>query len=146
MHRSKIDAATRHDLISALQAVGLRKSKVRLVMLQSLRTALPQHFTVDDLREALRGQGLKAPLSTVYNCLSDFTRAGLLRRLSVGNGEVYYDTRVDAHHHVFIEGRQELLDINASDVEILDDGTIRLPKDLLGHAADRIDLFVTIKT
>ncbi len=138
-------SASRPELIAALQAAGLRKSKARVAALQALRSGLPRHFEVEDLRDALHNQGLKAHLSTVYNCLNDFTRVGLLRRLTLANGAVFYDSRTDAHHHLYIEERQELRDIDPAEVEIRDDGTIRLPRDLLQGKTNRVDLLVTLK-
>jgi len=145
MRKTNDAAATRRDLAAELQAAGLRKSKSRLALLRSMRAELPPHFTVHDLREAVRSQRLKASLATVYNCLNDFTRAGLLTRISAPTGELYYDTRCDRHHHVFIEERMELLEIEDSDVEIHADGTIKIPPRHLRHESGRIELLVIIK-
>lgn len=145
MQSDNTEAAARRSLVAELRASGLRISKSRLALLHSMRTVLPRHFTVQDLRLAVRSQRLKLCLATVYNSLNDFVRVGLLARVSVPTGEVYYDSRRDPHHHVFVEERTELLDIEDSDVEIGEDGAIGLSPNCVQHASGRIELMVAIK-
>ena len=53
-------------------------------------------------------------LATVYNTLHQFTEAGLIRELAVDSSKTYFDTNVSDHHHFFIEGQNEVLDIPRS--------------------------------
>ena len=52
-------------------------------------------------------------LATVYNTLHQFTEVGLLRQVAVDGSKTYFDTNESEHHHFFIEGENELLDIPA---------------------------------
>ena len=45
--------------------------------------------------------GVRVSLATVYNCLRQFTDAGLLREVVVDASRLYFDTNVGQHHHFF---------------------------------------------
>lgn len=79
-------------------------------------------------------------LATVYNTLSLFTEAGLLRPVSVDGSKTYYDTNVTAHQHFYAEDSHELLDI--SDPHILID---KLPVAPRGYEISRVDLVIRIR-
>src|SRR3712207_8369953 len=57
-------------------------------------------------------------LATVYNTLHQFTEAGLLRQLAVDGSKAYFDTNPTEHHHFFIEGDDELIDVPADGVAV----------------------------
>jgi Fur family iron response transcriptional regulator len=63
--------------------------------------------------EATRGK-VPVSLATVYNTLHQFTDAGLLRQVAVDASKSYFDTNNSAHHHFFIEDKDELMDIPMS--------------------------------
>ena len=50
-------------------------------------------------------------LATVYNTLHQFTDVGLLRQVAVDGSKTYFDTNISQHHHFFVEGENDLLDI-----------------------------------
>jgi len=50
-------------------------------------------------------------LATVYNNLHQFTRAGLVRQISVDGSKAFFDTNPTEHHHFFIAAEHVLLDI-----------------------------------
>ena len=55
-------------------------------------------------------------LATVYNTLHQFTEVGLLRQVAVDGSKTYFDTNASDHHHFFVEGDNELVDIPGADV------------------------------
>ncbi|MGO7763441.1 Fur family transcriptional regulator, partial [Rhizobium ruizarguesonis] len=57
-------------------------------------------------------------LATVYNTLHQFTESGLIRVLAVESAKTYFDTNVSDHHHFFVEGENEVLDITVSNLTI----------------------------
>ncbi len=57
-------------------------------------------------------------LATVYNTLHQFTEAGLIRVLAIESAKTYFDTNISDHHHFFVEGRNEVLDIPISNLQI----------------------------
>lgn len=138
-------ASFRQTLIDDLRAAGLTSTESRLALLQVMRTHLPHHFTTDDLRRSIEAHQLKASVATMYNCLKTFTRVGLLRRVQIVDGELHYETRADAHHHVFEEASGELIDLDPADVEIHPGGTIRVPAQHIEGREDRGEMFVTVK-
>ena len=50
--------------------------------------------------------------------LHQFTEAGMIRVLAVESTKTYFDTNVSDHHHFFVEGHNEVLDIPISTLTI----------------------------
>ncbi|WP_346306231.1 transcriptional repressor [Phyllobacterium sp.] len=48
---------------------------------------------------------------SIYNTLHQFTQAGMLRILAVEGAKTYFDTNVSDHHHFFVEGENQVIDI-----------------------------------
>lgn len=57
-----------------------------------------------------RGAGQTMALGTVYNTLNQFTRAGLLRQISLDTTKSFFDTNTSEHPHFYIEGEDVLID------------------------------------
>ena len=64
----------------------------------------------------LRATAVPVSLATVYNTLHQFTDVGLLRQVAVDGSKTYFDTNASEHHHFFVEGDNELVDIPGADV------------------------------
>jgi Fur family iron response transcriptional regulator len=79
-------------------------------------------------------------LATIYNTLHQFTEVGLLRQVAVEGSKAYFDTNASTHHHFFIEGADELLDIPSAEVVI---GKTPLPPE--GYEIERVDVVVRLK-
>jgi len=79
-------------------------------------------------------------LATVYNTLHQFTDVGLLRQVAVDGSKTYFDTNVSQHHHFFVEGENDLLDIPDADVVV---GRTPTPPD--GYEVARIDVVVRLR-
>ena len=118
---------------------GLRPSRARVALLRLLLEGGDRHLTPDDLRAQAEGLGLRFSLATIYNNLNRFNEAGLLRRITLGPGQVFFDTNTSHHHHVYDEGRGELRSVPARA-----DGLVDLPEDLAGIAPERLDIVVRI--
>src|SRR5260221_14679618 len=78
-------------------------------------------------------------LATVYNTLHQFTDVGLLRQVAVDGSKTYFDTNVSQHHHFFIEGENDLLDIPDAAVLV---GRTPIPPE--GYEGARIDVVVRL--
>ena len=66
--------------------------------------------------EATRAK-VPVSLATVrQHALHQFTEVGLLRQVAVDGSKTYFDTNASEHHHFFVEGEDELLDITGADV------------------------------
>jgi Fur family iron response transcriptional regulator len=79
-------------------------------------------------------------LATVYNTLHQFTEVGLLRQVAVDGSKSYFDTNNSQHHHFFVEDRNDLLDIPATDVLL---GQTPTPPE--GYEIARIDVVVRLR-
>ena len=79
-------------------------------------------------------------LATVYNTLHQFTDVGLLRQVAVDGSKTYFDTNVSDHHHFFVEGDNELVDIGGAEV-IVD----KAPQAPDGYEIARIDVVVRLR-
>jgi Fur family iron response transcriptional regulator len=70
-----------------------------------------RHVSAEDLHAEADAAGVRVSLATVYNTLHQFTEAGLLREVAVDGSRTYFDTNVSEHHHFFVEGEGELIDL-----------------------------------
>ncbi|MFJ6328138.1 MULTISPECIES: iron response transcriptional regulator IrrA [unclassified Rhizobium] len=103
---------------SRLRNVGLRPTRQRIALGDLLFAKGNRHLTVEELHEEAVAAGVPVSLATVYNTLHQFTEAGLIRVLAVESAKTYFDTNVSDHHHFFVEGHNEVLDIPISNLTI----------------------------
>lgn len=101
-----------------LRRSGLRPTRQRIALADLLFAKGDRHLTVEELHEEAVTAGVPVSLATVYNTLHQFTEAGMIRVLAVESARTYFDTNVSDHHHFFVEGRNEVLDIPVSNIEI----------------------------
>lgn len=101
-----------------LRKAGLRPTRQRVALGELLFAKGDRHLTVEELHEEAQDAGVPVSLATVYNTLHQFTEAGILRVLGVESAKTYFDTNVSDHHHFFIEGENEVLDIPISNLTI----------------------------
>lgn len=83
------------QLKKTIQAAGFRATKSRVAFLAMLGEAR-RPLSVSDISAAL---GSKADLVTVYRISESFERAGLVTRVEMRAGKVYYESAHGAHHH-----------------------------------------------
>jgi len=120
-----------------LSQAGLRPTKQRLRLSEWLFTGEDKHFTAEQLHRDVKDGTEPVSLATVYNTLSAFTRAGLLKTVTVDSNRVYYDTNTDAHYHFYDEDGLVLSDIDSRGIEIT--GLPDLP---VGADVERIDIII----
>jgi len=106
------------DTETRLRDCGLRPTRQRVALAALLFAKGDRHLTVEELHEEAIIAGVPVSLATVYNTLHQFTEAGLIRVLAVEGARTYFDTNTDDHHHFFVEGRNQVLDIPVSKLEI----------------------------
>ncbi|TNM66611.1 iron response transcriptional regulator IrrA [Aliirhizobium smilacinae] len=94
-----------------LRRYGLRPTRQRVALGDLLFAKGDRHLTVEELHEEAIIAGVPVSLATVYNTLHQFTEAGLIRVLAVEGAKTYFDTNTSDHHHFFVEGRNEVLDV-----------------------------------
>ncbi len=101
-----------------LRAAALRPTRQRVALGDLLFAKGDRHLTVEELHEEAVQAGVPVSLATVYNTLHQFTEAGMIRVLAVESAKTYFDTNVSDHHHFFVEGENDVLDIPVSNLTI----------------------------
>jgi Fur family iron response transcriptional regulator len=129
-----------HDVKAMLRKVGLRPTRQRMALGWILFGKGDRHLTAEMLYEEARKAKVPVSLATIYNSLHQFTEVGLLRQVAVEGSRAYFDTNVSSHHHFFIEGRDELLDIPSTDVVVG-----RTPAPPEGYEVARVDVVVRLR-
>ena len=107
-----------HDVRQRLRRAGLRPTRQRVSLGWLLFARGDRHVSAEMLFEEAMKARVPVSLATVYNTLHQFTEAGLIRVLAVESARTYFDTNISDHHHFFIEGRNEVLDIPVSNLQI----------------------------
>lgn len=123
-----------------LRRYGLRPTRQRIALADLLFAKGDRHLTVEELHEEAVTANVPVSLATVYNTLHQFTEAGLIRVLAVESAKTYFDTNVSDHHHFFIEGENEVLDIPVSNISISN-----LPEPPEGMEISHVDVVIRLR-
>ena len=129
-----------HDVKAMLRQVGLRPTRQRMALGWMLFGKGDRHLTAEMLYEEATRAKVPVSLATIYNTLHQFTEVGLLRQVAVDGSKAYFDTNASAHHHFFVEGDDELLDIPGADVIV---GKTPAPPE--GYEIARVDVVVRLR-
>ena len=138
--RSEMTGCPWHDVKANLRQVGLRPTRQRMALGWLLFGKGDRHLTAEMLYEEATRAKVPVSLATIYNTLHQFTEVGLLRQVGVDGSKAYFDTNTSSHHHFFIEGSDELVDIPSAEVMV---GKTPLPPE--GYEIDRVDVVVRLK-
>ncbi|MCB1473403.1 MAG: transcriptional repressor [Rhodobiaceae bacterium] len=123
-----------------LRGSGLRPTRQRLSLGALMFDGVDRHVTAEWLHEQARQAGVGVSLATVYNTLHQFVGAGLLREVAVEGSKSYFDTNTSDHHHFFLEGDGQLIDIAGSSIHVTG-----LPEIPHGHEVTHIDVVVRLR-
>ncbi len=104
--------------VERLRAHGLRPTRQRLDLVGVLFSQGDRHVSAEQVYSEALAAGAKVSLATVYNTLKQFTEAGLLVELAAAGAKSFFDTRVDSHHHFYVEDEGVMMDVSADDVGI----------------------------
>lgn len=140
LRKTDLNGCPWHDVKSMLRDVGLRPTRQRMSLGWILFAKGDRHVTAEMLYEEATKAKVPVSLATVYNTLHQFTEVGLLRQVAVDGSKTYFDTNVSEHHHFFVEGDNELVDIAGPEVVV--DKTPIAPE---GYEIARIDVVVRLR-
>jgi len=140
LQRSALTGCPWHDVKTMLRDVGLRPTRQRMALGWMLFGKGDRHVTAEMLFEEAIKAKVPVSLATIYNTLHQFTDAGLLRQVAVDGSKTYFDTNVSRHHHFFIEGENDLVDIPQSEVVVG-----KTPTPPPGYEVARIDVVVRLR-
>jgi Fur family transcriptional regulator, iron response regulator len=138
--RSELTGCPSRDVKERLRQVGLRPTQQRTALAWILFAKGNRHVTAEMLYEEATRAQISVSLATVYNTLHQFTDAGLLRQVAVDASKTYFDTNNSAHHHFFVEDKNELMDIPPANVLV---GTMPTPPE--GYEIVCIDIVVRLR-
>ncbi|AQT44034.1 Fur family transcriptional regulator, iron response regulator [Bartonella apihabitans] len=99
------------ELEKRLREKGLRPTRQRMALADLLFSKGNRHIAAEELHEEAVNASIPVSLATVYNTLHQFTEAGLLRIIAVEGSKTWFDTNTSDHHHFFLEGENEIVDI-----------------------------------
>jgi Fur family iron response transcriptional regulator len=70
--------------------------------------------------------------------LHQLTESGLLRAVAIDASATYFDTNASDHHHFYVEGEGQLIDVG-------DVGIDRLPEPLKGMEVTAVELVLRVR-
>lgn len=128
------------EIRGMLRRAGLRPTRQRLALAELLYSKGNRHISAENLHEEALVKSVPVSLATVYNTLHQFTEAGLLREVAVDGSKTYFDTNTSDHHHFFVEGTDEVIDIPNGQL-----GVGRVPEAPAGYEISRVDVVVRLR-
>ena len=126
--------------VERLRESGLRPTRQRTALASLLFAKGDRHVTAEQLHEEAVAAGVKVSLATVYNTMHQFTKAKLLREVTVDGTRTYFDTNTHDHHHFYCEEDGSLTDIDGSAIAVAG-----LPAPPHGTKVGRVDVIVRLK-
>lgn len=120
---------------------GLRPTRQRLALAALLvGDGNNRHVTAESLFASVQETGETVSLATVYNTLTAFCEAGLIREITINGAKSYFDTRVDDHPHFFWEDSAELTDAPGEELSIAS-----LPNAPEGAEISKVDVVIRLR-
>lgn len=102
-------------LVDFLSRHGLRKTPERFAILRKA-LEVESHFEVDALHAAIEKDGYHVSRATVYNTVELLEEAGILRKLSFGNGSSVYELHRDNHIHLICKKCGKIIEIESHSI------------------------------
>lgn len=116
---------------------GLKVTPQRLAILKVLREKR-HHPTAEKVHNELIKEYPAISLTTVYNTLSSFVEAGMVKELDVDPHKKRFDSFMDEHDHFHCRVCDNVFDI-AYDAPIISDNLLS-NKNMEGHHVDKISI------
>src|SRR5688572_27157682 len=98
------------DAVTILESRGIHPSAQRVAVAEVVLTT-DRHPTADEVQRMVKARHPRISRATVYNTLNLFVDKGLLRTLTIDEGRVVFDPKLDRHHHFVDEETGEVHDI-----------------------------------
>lgn len=128
------------NLDVTLREANLRPTRQRVDLARLLFSKGDRHVCAEALFEEARDAGVMVSLATIYNTLHQFTENGLLRAITVDSSRTYFDTNTGDHHHFYLEGSNELIDMPDGYVKV-----DNLPSPPDGLEISSVDVVVRVR-
>lgn len=118
-----MDAVIKERLDAYVASKGLRQTSQRNDVVNEVFKN-EEHFTVEELIDRLKGQGIKTSRATVYRTVKLLTEAGLLVEIELGDGVTTYDPNfIDSptHNHLVCVDCGQVLEFEDAHLDLLND-------------------------
>src|SRR6476661_75908 len=91
-----------------LEESGLRATRQRVDLARLMFASGDRHFTAEMLQDEAATLADRPSLATIYNTLKQFSDVGLVQEIAVYGTTTWFDTKVGAHCHYFLEDENML--------------------------------------
>ena len=81
-----------------LRRAGLKITQPRMIILEILNNSEQHHFSAEEVYRKLCDAGEDVGLATVYRVLTQFEKAGLVKRLNFEGGHSVFELDQGKHH------------------------------------------------
>jgi Fe2+ or Zn2+ uptake regulation protein len=88
----------KYAVADILKGVGLKVTPTRSLILGVFAASACKPINADELYHKLASHALN--LVTIYRTLESFEKAGILKRVDLRKGSVYYELAEHHHHHI----------------------------------------------
>lgn len=95
--------------ISILRDKKLKVTPQRVSILNALRSG--GHFTGEEVHNKIKKKEPGISISTVYNTLDTFERAGILNSFEA-NGMKWYEARIESHVNIYCTNENKIIDLD----------------------------------
>ena len=109
---------TRDDMAGLLREHDINPTHQRIEIAYALFSR-QEHLSADQIMAVVNDRHSETSKATVYNTLNLFKQHKLVREVIVDPSKVFYDPNTGPHHHFYNLQSGELIDIDASDVQII---------------------------
>lgn len=123
-----------------LRRFGVRPTRQRVSLLRLLYRYGHRHVAAEQLYQEALTDGIHLSLATVYNTLNQLAAIGMIRKVVVNTGQTFFDTNNSDHHHYYVEGRNQVFDVQANDIEVS-----QLPEPPEGFEIAGVEIVVRLK-
>jgi Fur family transcriptional regulator, iron response regulator len=105
------------DVVEKLTQKGIRASAQRVAIAQQVLFSTA-HPSAEQVLALVRRRFPQVSRATVYNTLNLLVEKGLLRALTLQEGNLVFDAKVEAHHHFIDESTGKVYDIPWGDLVV----------------------------
>ncbi|MBO0751368.1 MAG: transcriptional repressor [Bradyrhizobiaceae bacterium] len=123
-----------------LRRVSLRPTRQRMALAWILFSRGNRHVTAEMLHDEAIKAKVPVSLATIYNNLHQFTETGLVQQVAVDGSKAFFDTNTAAHHHFFLSGEHDLVDIPGDEVVLG-----KMPEPPPGYEITRVDVVIRLR-
>jgi len=124
-----------------LETGGIRPTKQRVTLAKYLvGDGRDRHVSAEQLHKSVVSSDAAVSLATIYNTLKLFSKAGLIKEITVDGNKSYFDTRLDEHPHFFCEEEALLSDAPANSVKFE-----TIPEAPAGFEISKIDVVIRLR-